>query len=136
MIGRSNTGTHLRTHWRSAAFHLKYAGDYFPLLLCILSASDIVLLLGLHLIYIPSLLTTTQLRRQTEIYSYRALAHVTCEEHERRTASRCAKTSQRWPRTAGINNTDQTESSNANKRHYSLIVRSRGTNKLDSGVHV
>jgi hypothetical protein len=47
-----HAGTHLRTHWRSAAFHLKYAGDYFPLLLCILSALDIVLLLGLHPIYI------------------------------------------------------------------------------------
>jgi len=84
VIGRSNTGAHLRTHWRSAAFHLKYAGDYFPLLLCILSASDIVLLLGLHLIYIPSLHTTTQLRRQTEIHSCKTLAHVTCEEHEGR----------------------------------------------------
>ena len=71
VIGRSNTGTHLRTHWRSAAFHLKYAGDYFPLLLCILSASDIVLLLGLHPIYIPSLHTTTHLRRPREIYSYK-----------------------------------------------------------------
>ena len=87
----------------------------------------VVLLLGLHLIYIPSLLTTTQLRRQTEIHSYTALTHVTCEEHQGRLPSRCAKTSKRWPRTAGINKSDHTESSNANKRHYLLIVRSRGT---------
>jgi hypothetical protein len=41
LIGRSNMEAHLRTHWRSGAFHLNTGSDYSPLSLCILSASDI-----------------------------------------------------------------------------------------------
>lgn len=96
LIGRSNTGTHLRTHWRSAAFHLKYAGDYFPLLLCTLSASDIVLLLGLHRIYILSLPTNTLSKRQKEIYSYQETTHVTGEDITPGDFKSLRQTSQRW----------------------------------------